>query len=94
MSPPRKLAVILHADAVGSTTLVQINETIAQQGIQDVFGRFAGRIEAYRGIAHEIRGDAPVTAFSRASGALRAAGFPSEKQATSDSFLRLLIMEP
>jgi adenylate cyclase len=73
MSPSRKLAVILHADVVGSTTLVQINETIAHQKIRDVFRRFANRIEAYGGIAHEIRGDALVAEFSRASDAVAAA---------------------
>lgn len=73
MSLSRKLAVILHADVVGSTTLVQINETIAHQRIRDVFRRFADRIEAYGGIAHEIRGDALVAEFSRASDAVAAA---------------------
>ena len=73
MSPSRKLAVILHADVVGSTTLVQINETIAHQKIRDVFRRFAKRIEVYGGIANEIRGDALVAEFSRASDAVAAA---------------------
>ena len=31
----RKLAVILHADVVGSTALVQQNETLAHQRMQD-----------------------------------------------------------
>ena len=29
--PPRKLAVLLHADVVGSTALVQLNETVADR---------------------------------------------------------------
>ncbi len=37
----RKLAVILHADVVGSTTLVQQNETLAHERIQAAFGRFS-----------------------------------------------------
>ncbi len=35
----RKLAVILHADVVGTTKLVQQNETLAHEGIQDAFQR-------------------------------------------------------
>ena len=35
--PTRKLAVLLHADVVGSTALVQLNETLAHQRIQDTF---------------------------------------------------------
>jgi len=35
----RKLAVILHADVVGSTKLVQQNETLAHERIQDAFQR-------------------------------------------------------
>ncbi len=38
-SLPRKLAVILHADVVGSTKLVQVNETLAHQRIEDAFQR-------------------------------------------------------
>ncbi len=37
----RKLAVILHADVVGSTALVHLDETIAHQRIIDAFGRFS-----------------------------------------------------
>lgn len=73
MSPSRKLAVILHADVVGSTLLVQINETIAHERMRDVFQRFAKTIESYGGIAQEIRGDALVAEFARASDAVAAA---------------------
>ena len=58
---PRKLVVILHADVVGSTTLVQRNETVAHE-----------TIKAYGGVAHEIRGDALVAEFAGASDAVAA----------------------
>ena len=69
----RKLAVILHADVVGSTSLVQKNETLAHQRIQAAFNNFSKTISSYRGIAHEIRGDALVAEFERASDAVAAA---------------------
>ena len=67
---PRKLAVILHADVVGSTTLVQQNETLTHDRIQDAFTRFAATIKAYGGRTHELRGDALVAEFDRASDAV------------------------
>ena len=70
---PRKLAVILHADVVGSTALVQRNESVAHERMQDVFRRFSATIESYGGIAHEIRGDALVAEFARASDAVSGA---------------------
>ena len=70
--PPRKLAVILHADVVGSTTLVHRNETLAHRRIQDVFHRFSETIESYGGVPHELRGDALVAEFDRASDAVAA----------------------
>ena len=54
----RKLAVILHADVVGSTALVQQNETLAHKRIQAVFNSFSETVEAYGGTMREIRGDA------------------------------------
>jgi TolB-like protein/class 3 adenylate cyclase len=69
----RKLAVILHADVVGSTALVQRNETLAHERIQAAFHQFAGTIATYGGIAHELRGDALVAEFERASDAVAAA---------------------
>ena len=71
----RKLAVILHADVVGSTSLVQQNETLAHERIQDTFRRFSETISSHDGIAHEIRGDALVAEFSRASDALNAVSY-------------------
>jgi len=72
-TPSRKLAVIVHADVVGSTALVQRNELVAHDRIQDAFRRFSATIESYGGIAHELRGDALVVEFSRASDAVCAA---------------------
>ena len=78
----RKLAVILHADVVGSTALVRINETLAHERIQDVFHRFSKTIESYGGVAHELRGDALVAEFGRASDAVSAAlAFQAENSA-------------
>jgi len=68
----RKLAVILHADVVGSTLLVRQDETLAHQRIQDAFQRFSRIIASRDGIAHEIRGDALVAEFSKASDAVAA----------------------
>lgn len=69
----RKLAVLLHADVVGSTSLVQKNETLAHERIQDAFRRFSRTIVTHKGIAHEIRGDALVAEFTRVSDAISAA---------------------
>ena len=69
----RKLAVILHADVVGSTGLVRINETLAHERIQNTFQRFSTTIDSYVGITHELRGDALVAEFKRASDAVAAA---------------------
>ena len=69
----RKLAVLLHADVVGSTKLVRRNESVAHERIRDSFRRFSETIEAYGGITQEIRGDALVAEFARASDAVTAA---------------------
>jgi TolB-like protein/Tfp pilus assembly protein PilF len=69
----RKLAVLLHADVVGSTTLVQKNESLTHQRIQSLFKSFVKTIDAYRGITRELRGDALVAEFDRASDAVAAA---------------------
>ena len=69
----RKLAVILHADVVGSTTLVQQNETLAHERIQGAFNRFSEIINSYSGITRELRGDAILAEFDRASDAVSAA---------------------
>jgi adenylate cyclase len=72
-TPSTKLAVILHADVVGSTHLVQRDERIAHERIHDAFRRFSETIARYGGATHEIRGDALVAEFARASDAVCAA---------------------
>ena len=62
-----KLAVILHADVVGSTSLVQQNETLAHERILAAFHNFSETIKGYGGIARELRGDALVAEFDWAS---------------------------
>ena len=71
--PLRKLAVLLHADVVDSTALVQANEALAHQRILSCFQYFAGIIKSYGGAAHEVRGDALIAQFERASDAVSAA---------------------
>ena len=68
----RQLAVILHADVVGSTALVQSHETLAHGRIRDAFERFSKTIVAYGGTPQELRGDALLATFSRASDAVAA----------------------
>ena len=68
--PSRQLAVILHADVVGSTALVQKDESLSHERIQAAFKRLSETTHAYGGVAHEIRGDALVAEFSRASDAV------------------------
>ena len=70
--PPRQLAVILHADVVGSTALARRDEGLAHQRIVSAFRRFSETISSYDGIAREIRGDALVAQFSKASDAVSA----------------------
>ena len=69
----RKLAVILHADVAGSTTLVQQNEALAHERIKGAFGRFSEVINSYGGVTRELRGDAILAEFDRASDAVSAA---------------------
>ena len=68
----RKLAVLVHADVTGSTSLVQKNETLAHERIQGIFRRFSEIISNYGGAALEIRGDALVAEFAKASDAVGA----------------------
>jgi TolB-like protein len=58
---------------VDSTTLVRLDETLAHARIQDAFKRFSQTITQHNGITQEIRGDALVAEFSRASDAVSAA---------------------
>ena len=68
-----KLAVILHADIVGSTSLVHQNEQLAHKRIQDAFQRFGDTISQHYGQVRELRGDALLAEFERASDAVTAA---------------------
>ena len=68
-----KLAVILHADIAGSTALVQQDERLAHKRIQDTFHRFSDIITQYQGRVRELRGDAILAEFERASDAVTAA---------------------
>ena len=67
-----QLAAIVHADVMGSTALVQRDETIAHDRIRDAFQRFSEIIQAYGGTPQEVRGDALLATFSRASDAVSA----------------------
>ena len=67
-----QLAAIVHADVMGSTALVQHNETITHERIRDAFRRFSETIRAYGGTPHEVRGDALLATFPRASDAVSA----------------------
>jgi len=69
----QKLAVLLHADVVGSTDLVRLDETAAHRRIRDAFQRFSEVIREHNGTTHEIRGDALVADFPKASDAVTAA---------------------
>lgn len=68
-----KLAVLLHADVAGSTVLVRQNEQLAHERTQDTFHRFTKIISQYQGRVHELRGDALLAEFERASDAISAA---------------------
>ncbi|MFT5393708.1 MAG: adenylate cyclase, partial [Gammaproteobacteria bacterium] len=72
-SPARRLAVMLHTDVIGSTALVHLDEGLAHERIQDAFRRFSLTIEEYGGKTLEMRGDALLAEFGRASDAVCAA---------------------
>lgn len=83
----RKLVVILHADVVSSTILVQIDEAIAHNRIRAAFYNFSKVIKAYGGTAHEIRGDAIVAEFDLTTDAVNAAlAFQVQNQKTNKIF--------
>ena len=75
-----KLAVILHADIAGSTALMRHDEQLAHERIQDCFHRFNDTVIRYHGHVCELRGDALLAEFHRASDAVTAAlAFQSEQ---------------
>jgi len=82
-----KLAVILHADVAGSTLLVQQDEQLAHERIQDAFRCFSDTIGKYHGRVQELRGDALLAEFERASDAVTAAlSFQSDHQDHLDKY--------
>ena len=68
-----RLAVILHVDVVGSTTLVRRDERLAHERIQAAFRDVGAFVQRYGGTVNEVRGDALVAEFGRASDAVLAA---------------------
>ena len=62
----------MHADVVDSTVLVQKDESLAHERIVEAFKRFSKVIEKHAGHTHEIRGDALLAEFPRASDAISA----------------------
>ena len=83
----RKLAVILHADIVGSTVLVQKDERLAHERMQAVFRHMSDTILSYGGKVHEVRGDALVAEFERASDAVSATlAFQSENRISNEKY--------
>jgi adenylate cyclase len=85
MATRSKLAVILHADVVGSTALVRKDESLAHDRIQAAFQLFVEALQRYGGTVHEIRGDALVAEFSRASDAVIAALAAQQQNAESNA---------
>jgi adenylate cyclase len=73
MTTQPRLAVILHADVVASTALVQRDERIAHERIRDAFRWLSESVASHGGATHELRGDALVAEFPRASDAINAA---------------------
>ena len=73
MSVGTKLAVILHCDVVDSTTLVTKDERLAHERIRDTFTRLSETVSTFDGTTHELRGDALLAEFERASDAVNAA---------------------
>ena len=88
-SPVGTLAVILHADIAGSATLVQKDKELAHERFQDTFRRFGKVVERYQGHILEIRGDALLAEFKRASEAVSAAlVFQNDQDSYNDRLAR------
>ncbi len=83
--PPSRFAFIMHADVVDSTAMVQQDERLAHERIQGTFRRFGRYIVDYGGTLHEVRGDALVAEFDKASDAVSAAlAFQGDPAADED----------
>lgn len=72
MSTQSRLTVLLHADIVGSTGLVQSHERTAHDRMQATFQSLSAIVARYAGTTHELRGDALVAEFGKASDAISA----------------------
>ncbi|MCZ6579881.1 MAG: tetratricopeptide repeat protein [Gammaproteobacteria bacterium] len=70
---PSMSAFILHADVAGSTALVQRDEQLAHNRILEAFHHLSHSVEKYKGKVLELRGDALLAEFDRASDAVAAA---------------------
>ncbi len=68
-----RLVVILHADVAGSTALVQQDDQLAHARIRETYERLGSIVEKYHGRVRELRGDALLAEFERASDAVTAA---------------------
>lgn len=68
-----KFAFILHADIAGSTSLVQLDERMAHERIQAAFLRLSKTVAEFGGVTREVRGDALLAEFDKASNAVSAA---------------------
>ena len=84
----RKLAVLLHADIVDSTRLVQRNDVIAHERMREAFRRLGEIARSFQGTVREVRGDALVAEFPRASDAVAAAIDFQETNATANADCR------
>jgi hypothetical protein len=73
----------MHADVVGSTSLVQRDGLDAHIHLQSALRRLSDAIRIYGGSTEELRGDALVALFERASDALSAAAFFQQSNATT-----------
>ena len=67
-----KLAVLLHADVVGSTELVRLNDGLTHQRIVHAFRQFSETISSHDGVVLGVWGDALVAEFPKTSDAIGA----------------------
>jgi CheY-like chemotaxis protein len=83
---------MLHADVAGSTEMVQANEQRAHLDIQRTLRSLSSVVEKYGGQTREVRGDALVAEFSRASDAVCAAlCYQSSQDLQDDNGVRLRV---
>lgn len=73
---------------VDSTTLVQLNETLAHERIRDTLVKLSEIISDYGGAAREVRGDALVAEFDKPSDALLASTQFQEQTETVNARLQ------